>query len=210
MKKSAYILIALTICYLVFYAWHTPLRGPLTDSEIDTFLANQTTAVGTEWANSENFEAFLRDDDGLPFIMINLMEVREDAIYPNGFISDIHSGDKADAAYGQAVLPLLLMRGSYPIASAVRSNTIINSLGEKAGSFDTVAMVRYRSRRDLISMISSVDFLKAEVHKWASLENTLVAPAESGPSLNFLANIPVYILLCFMGVAGYSVSRKFS
>lgn len=195
MKKAAYTLVPLLLIYLAFLVWHTPLRGPLTDAEVDAFLEVQAEQGLNDWAISEEFENFLRNDDGRPFIMVNLMEVRDLASYPDGVATDNQTGSDADAAYGRAVLPLLLSRGSYPVANAARSYTIINSLGQTAGSFDTVAMVRYRSRRDLVDMISSDAFLAAEVHKWASLENTLVAPARRMPSLNLIGYVPMFILL---------------
>ncbi|MEM7440548.1 MAG: hypothetical protein AAF393_13185 [Pseudomonadota bacterium] len=174
MKKRAFMMAPIVVTLLAFFVWHTPLRGPLTQNEIDVFMHNQTESGGSSWAVSETFEAFLRSDDGRPFVMINLMEIRDVAVYPDGSETDRYSGAQADAAYGQSVLPLLLARGSYPIANATRSFTILNSLGSEAGAFDVAAIVRYRSRRDLLSMISSEAFLEAEVHKWASLENSLL------------------------------------
>jgi len=195
MKERTFIWTPIIIILLAFFFWHTPLRGPLTQKEIDAFMQNQTISGGSAWAVPESFEAFLRNDDGRPFVMINLMEIRNEAIYPDGAETGNQSGAQADSAYGQAILPLLLARGSYPIMNAKRSYTILNSFGSEAGAFDVAAIVRYRSRRDLLSMISNDAFLKAEVHKWASLENTMVAPADRGPSLCMIGNIPLFIVL---------------
>lgn len=181
---------------LAFYAWHTPLLGPLTDAEIDAFMATPAANAGTRWSDEVAFETFLRNDDGRAFVMINLMEYRETAEYsedtaPNADLT----GKQADMLYGQAVLPQLLLRGSYPVARATRYSTIINSVGETAGGFESFAMVRYRSRRDLIDMLSSDAFQKANIHKWASLENTLVAPSNNGASFKFIGFIPLFLFL---------------
>lgn len=209
MKRTAYFLAPLLLAFVVFYVWHTPLRGPLTDAEIDAFLANQIQTGGTGWTDANAFEAFLRNDDGRPFVMINLMEVREVAEYPEGHLADAATtGAEAEALYGQAVLPLLLKRGSYPVARATRYNTIINSVGQSAGDFDSFAMVRYRSRRDLIDMLSSDAFLAANIHKWASLENTLVAPANSMFSFKIIGFTPWIILLCIGAVLAHGLSHR--
>jgi len=197
----------LLLVFLGFFAWHTPWGGPLPDAEIDTFLANQAEAGGSVWTDAAAFEAFLRADDGRPFVMINLMELREVASYPEGDAADARSGAEAGAAYGQAVILLLLQRGSYPVARAERSHTIINSLGESAAEFDSFAMVRYRSRRDLIDMLSSEAFLEAGVHKWASLDNTLVAPASRMSSFNLTGYFPAFVFVFLAGVVGHSLFR---
>lgn len=209
MKRTTILLTSLLLALVAFYAWHTPWRGPLTDAEIDAFLANQAETGGMDWTDTEAFEAFLRNDDGRPFVMINLMEVRETAEYLEGQLSGADTtGAEAAAIYGQAVLPLLLKRGSYPVARATRYNTIINSVGQSAGDFDSFAMVRYRSRRDLIDMLSSDAFVAAEVHKWASLENTLVAPANNMMSFKIIGFAPLIILICFGAVLGHVASRR--
>ena len=195
MKFVQYILMPFAVTLVAFWAWHTPLRGPLTQSEVDAFLRSGSETGGSAWAVPDAFETFLRNDDGRPFVMINLMELRDVADYPEGAGIDNRTGAEADAEYGQSVLPLLLARGSYPIVNATRDTTILSSLGSDAGRFETLAIVRYRSRRDLLAMIGSDAFLRAEVHKWASLENTLVAPARIGPSLSPLGYAPLFLLL---------------
>ncbi|MEM9342276.1 MAG: hypothetical protein AAGA87_04470 [Pseudomonadota bacterium] len=196
MNKNAVLLMSLLVALLAFYAWHTPLRGPLSDAEVDAFMATQAETVGTTWADEEEFEAFLRSDDGRPFVMINLMEYRETAEYPEDYQPETDmAGKEAGVLYGQAVLPQLLLRGSYPVARATRYNTIINSVGDTAGEFESFAMVRYRSRRDLIDMLASDAFSEANLHKWASLENTLVAPSNNNASFKFIGFIPLFLIV---------------
>ncbi|MEM6476135.1 MAG: hypothetical protein AAF687_08215 [Pseudomonadota bacterium] len=200
MKKSVLVLASLMAALVAFYVWHTPFGGPLSDAEIDAFMTEQAEAVGTTWTDEDAFEAFLREDDGRPFVMINLMEYRGTAQYPQGSELDADlSGKEAGALYGQSVLPQLFLRGSYPVARAERHNTIINSVGDTAGEFESFAMVRYRSRRDLIDMLGSDAFRAANDHKWASLENTLVAPSDSAPAFGFVGYIP-WVLFVGIGI----------
>lgn len=200
MKKTIFNYVPLLVGLLGFFVWHTPMRGPLTEAEITAFMAKQSQIGSDVWTNEEAFEDFLRKDDGHPFVMINLMEFRETAIYPEGLSPDTElTGEEAAALYSQSVLPQLLMRGSYPVALATRYDTIINSVGERAGEFESLAMVRYRSRRDLINMLSSDSFGAAKVHKWASLENTLVAPSIYRVSFNVIGYLPYFIIAFVLG-----------
>ncbi|MEM9801079.1 MAG: hypothetical protein AAGA20_12200 [Planctomycetota bacterium] len=205
MKKTASLVVLLLVALVGFYAWHTPFGGPLTEAEIAAYMAEQEAAGGDAWTDLEAFEAFLREDDGRRFVMINLMEVRDEAEYPDDFAGEPKSGAEADAAYGGAVIPLLLRRGSYPVLLAERYHTIINSLGETAAEFDDFAMVRYRSRRDLIDMLSSDRFREASVHKWASLENTLVAPGRRGIGFQAIGYVPVLLMIAIAIVVGRGV-----
>lgn len=196
MKKTTLLLASLLVALAAFYAWHTPRGGPLTDAEVDAFIATQAARAGSAWTDEAAFEAFLRADDGRPFVMINLMEYREMAEYPEGAApAENMTGAEADMLYGQAVFPQLLLRGSYPVARATRHETIINSVGETVGAFESFAMVRYRSRRDLIDMLASDAFGDANSHKWASLENTLVAPSNYDVSFKFINFAPAFLLL---------------
>lgn len=209
MKRTTVLLASFIAATLAFHAWHTPLRGPLSDAEVDAFMATQAVNLGTPWIDEDAFEAFLRSDDGRPFVMINLMEYRQTAEYPEGFeLATELTGAEADMLYGRAVLPQLLLRGSYPVARATRHNTIINSVGDTAGEFEEFAMVRYRSRRDLIEMLASDAFGDVNVHKWASLENTLVAPASNGMSFKFIGFIPLFLFVGIGAVLGVALRRR--
>ena len=195
MKRTALLISPFLMLLIGFFAWHTPRGGPLSDAEIEAFMATQPETGGLSLTDTETFEAFLRADDGRPFLMFNLMTLRDVAEYPDEYIGEINqTAAEADQAYGWGVLPLLLARGSYPVAGAARQFTLINSVGEAAENFDKVALVRYRSRRDLIDMLSSEAFLSVEAHKWASLENTLVAPSVKNPAFNFIGFIPLILV----------------
>lgn len=208
MKRFAIILAPLVALLVGFHLWHTPLGGPLTDEEIEAFITTQDEGGGADWSQDQAFIDFLREDDGRPFVMINLMEERVLAIYPDGFETDNVTGREAARSYGSSVLPLLLSRGSYPVARAERRQTVINSVGDTAGQFDSLAMVRYRSRRDLLDMISSDAFLAAEPHKWASLENTLVAPSKEAMSFQLIGYLPAFLLVLLAGGVGATLIRK--
>lgn len=180
----------------VFFLWHQPLKGPLTEDELAQYFERRAgPGGGEEFSDIEEMLSFFLEDDGRPFVMFNLLDYSEMANYSEGQFEDITTGDAASVEYAKGVLPLLLKRGSYPVMIATRQNTILNSVTETELDFDAIALVRYRSRRDLLDMITSEAFANAEIHKWASLDATLVAPSKRGPSVNFAIWVPFTLLI---------------
>ena len=59
MKKNGTFLASLLIALVAFYAWHTPLQGPLTDAEVEAFMTTPAANAGTSWSDEAAFEAFL-------------------------------------------------------------------------------------------------------------------------------------------------------
>jgi hypothetical protein len=107
--------------------------------------------------------------------MVNPIRYREKAAYPPGweYGDDPH---EADARYNRAIIPLLLKRACIPIF-----------LGRSAGRFltpdgtvlwDSVALVRYRSRRDFLGMCADLARDRSDIHKWAAIEETQVFPVQ--------------------------------
>jgi len=121
-----------------------------------------------------------RDDDGLEFIMVNLIKYRQKAVYPPGFsYGDVPLA--ADARYNRAVVPLLLKRASQPVFLGRSAGRFLAPDG--ADEWDCVVLVCYRSRRDFLSMCAELARSRADIHKWASIEKTHVFPVRAAFSL---------------------------
>ena len=135
-----------------------------------------------------------RGDDGREFVMVNLIRYRTKAVYPPGwdFGDDPHA---ADARYNRAVVPRLLKRACIPVF-----------LGRSAGRFlapegtepwDSVALVRYRSRRDFLRLCADLAKDRADIHKWAAIEATQVFPVDARLSLTMIrVVIALALALC--------------
>ena len=171
--------IALIATYGAFLTWHISFKPPLTEDEISAYF-DDAGAVGVpNFVSTDAFMSFMAEDSRRPFFMLNLIELKSAASYPEGYPSSIESAEDADAAYGNKVIRLLLARGSYPLLQMTPYEVLIDSVGGQAARFDKAVVVRYRSRRDLFEMITSPEFQEAEIHKWASIERTLVVPTSS-------------------------------
>ena len=136
--------------------------------------------------------------------MVNLMQYRKQALYPNGSYPEVKTGREANALYSEAVVKELLKRGSYPVFLSRKQANLYNA-GEGTDFFEEVGIVRYRSRRDMLEMASSPSFQSAEPHKWASLEKTVVVPTRKLLLLDPTVIVPA--LLFFAAAIGRLLKR---
>lgn len=177
--------------------WHQPLRGPLTKSEVKTAFGEYFEQM----QRGENLQAakliqFFLSDDGEPFYMINMNALPEDT-------PEIR---QAAFEYGSYMLPRLLARASYPILSADVTNHLVNSLGPGLEKPEKLIVVRYRSRRDFMEVISSPEFRIAIEDKRASLDGWYSAPGTAG----VIVSMPliVFVLLIGFGLIASTINRR--
>jgi hypothetical protein len=172
------VLVCGSLTYLLFLLWYGGRGRPMSATEVDALLERvkrNAEAAGTPFAPdlSVALREVAQDDDGREFVMVNLIRYRTKAVYPPGwdYGDDPHA---ADARYNRIVVPLLLKRACIPIF-----------LGRSAGRFltpdgtdlwDSVALVRYRSRRDFLGLCADLARDRADIHKWAAIEKTQVFP----------------------------------
>jgi len=178
--------------YVAFLLWHEPwFSRRLRPGEAVAVLRGRYDDVAPD--ERAAFEAFLDRDDGRPFYMVNLLQYRATAAYPDGLLPDGTpaagmTGREAGQRYTRVVIPELLKRGCYPVFAARK---VANFLSAGAGTdfFEEVVVVRYRSRRDLLAMAAGRAFLAGVPHKWASLEKTVAVPCR----LMLLADLRIII-----------------
>lgn len=208
MRRLSIIWGTLALLFAGFLAWHTPLKGPLTGTELNTYFEKGLGESAELTTDPAEVRAFFESDDGRPFYMLNLMRFRDQAFYPEGLHPEITSAAEAHAAYGRAVMPLLAARASYPVITAQQISLFGNSMAVGAEAFDTVALVRYRSRRDLLDMITSDAFKAGAVHKWAALDATLVVPTALSARLGPPAVLAIALLALGAALTAVAAYRK--
>jgi len=78
------------------------------------------------------------------------------------------------------LLPALLARASHPVFFGVTVGKSVEVVGiENAETWDRGALVRYRSRRDLLDIVTNPDFRGRHHFKVAALEKTIAYPIET-------------------------------
>lgn len=168
-----------------FVAWHTSWKEPLSETEVHVVMERLAKTRPFPKADLEiGIEAFLAEDDGRPFYMVNLDNVLQ-----------TEEAKAADQAYGQTVIAELLKRGSYPVLLTWKSALLKNDFGGEVGQFDRLSVIRYRSRRDFADMITSDAFLGAVGNKWISLEGWMTAPTHPVLEIGLALLVPMGLVV---------------
>jgi hypothetical protein len=202
MSPDALILsIVVIFLYAAFLLWYGGKGKPLSTAEVDALLVEMQKRAGKHGqAEDESpilkeFRELAKGDDGREYYMVNLLKFRKKALYPAGS----PYGDnplEANNRYNRAIIPLLLKHGGHPVFDSLVQGRFIHP--DSAEDWDHVAMVRYRSRRDMLQMAVEIAGKGIDVHKWASLEKTQVFPVKPLVSLAYIRAI---VAILFFGTA---------
>lgn len=156
----------LALFYGAFWIWYGGNGTPLSVAEgrkmLDAVRAMHLAKGHAPPASDfrANMEAMIAKDDGREFYMVNL-ETRQKGV----------AAQQAEADYSAIVVPLLLKRGGFPVYVGDRAGL---ALGQYGQTIDRVAIVRYRSLRDLLAMNADPAMAKGAAHKFAALQHTEV------------------------------------
>ena len=178
--------------YLIFLSWYNGWGiDPFTTEEI-RILASKIQ----DQPNSLVVLEMLEDDDGGEFFMLNLNRYEYAENEP-------HQGVPASyQAYGQAVIRLLLKRASHPIYSGELPNFLLNGNIENE-TWDEVILVRYRSKKDFISMVTSDEYIKIFSKRTSGIKYAVVASSEA--TINITT--PRLVVLIFLALLGMFVDQ---
>jgi len=198
-KRPLIITCIMAVLYILFLFWYGGSSSPVTQNEIDLMIAKIQKSAGKEGQPEREmlkiFRELCKNDDGKEFYMVNLMKFRKKALYPDGYK---FSDDSREAAYryNAELMPYLLKLGGHPVYAGEVIGRFIHPDG--ADDWDQTAVVRYRSRRDLLAMAADLAAKNIDVHKWAALEKTHVFPVKPVFSL-FMARSIAAGFFIFIG-----------
>ena len=193
--------IYIAIGYLLFCVWYTNTGGPLTSAEIDTHLAQLTKSGGTP-QNLKIVEDFMRRDTGNQFVMVNLIDLNPTP--PNLPATGPNADPMALVDHYMAhMYPTMFLRASHPIYLApvqAGAMDLLNAPG--ASDWTQTALMRYRSRRDIMKIITDPRFSERHNYKLGAMLKTIAVPTE--PSFNpgdprLLLGLVAVILMLFFG-----------
>lgn len=152
--------------YVLFRLWYDSWRGPLTKAEIDTFFEQVHSKYGGG-NDPALLRSFLEADDGKEFVMLNLVKVEQ------GMVTDPDTGREVPGRemmqrYSQPFVKRLLGRGGHPAMVGRKVGPYVDAWNVEGDPGWTIfGLMRYRSRRDLVAMVSDPIF--AEVHPYKAL-----------------------------------------
>ncbi|MEM7663579.1 MAG: hypothetical protein AAF292_15155 [Pseudomonadota bacterium] len=161
--------------YALFWLWYTPLSGPVTQSEIDEIIASLEER-GSDTETVELFRTFFEEDDGRSFVMVNIIDMADDPVELSATGPDASASDLM-AHYMEYMWPALFSRASHPLFAGQAVNNAMDLAGiEGAEHWESAALMRYRSRRDLWEISSHPSFGDRHDYKLAALEKTIAFP----------------------------------
>ncbi len=165
------------LLYALFVYWYTDLAGPMSNEEVDAFVASMT-ANGSDPEVIAFMEQFAREDSGKQFLMVNNIDYVEQP----GDVPGAEPGESAEQLMGrymEHMIPALLQRACHPVLMGPAVYPSVDVVGiEGAENWDQGALFRYRSRRDLLEIVTNPAFSGKHHFKTAALEKTIAYPIE--------------------------------
>lgn len=196
MKKRTLLWLLPAAFYAFFVFWYTDFGGPLSDEEVDTFVATMQ-ARNANPKTLAKMEGFLRSDSGRQFLMLNALDLNDNP--PN--VEGAAPGENADqlmARYMKHMVPELLKRACHPVIMGDAVYPAIDVVGiEGAQQWTSGAFVRYRSRRSFMEIVSNPAMVDQHAFKMAALDKTIAYPVE--PTL-YLADLRLLLGLVLLAV----------
>ncbi|WP_108811835.1 hypothetical protein [Sphingorhabdus sp. Alg231-15] len=186
----------LALLYCSFWVWYGGNGDPITQAEGEKMLNQIEHVHGVKFEDtpegsmSRNLRTMLPHDDGKEFYAVNL-EIRNKGA----------KAKEAEARYGEIVIPLLLKRGGHPVFVSERAGLMLGKYGER---IDRVAVVRYRSLRDLLDMVGDERMVGGNKYKSASLAHTEVFITR--PTITFVqVRLMLGMLFLILGFVGWKL-----
>jgi hypothetical protein len=160
-----------------FWLWYVGIPRPLTAAEIDAHLALVAKSeLGVTPDRLARLRAFLEADDGGEFFMLNLLRVQPGPVVGPGS-DQPRSAREVMAGYSDHFMPALFRRGGHPAYYGRAAAGYLEEWKvEPDPGWTVAAAIRYRSRRDMIELVTDPRFAGAHAFKEAALANTLAFP----------------------------------
>lgn len=191
--------IVIAVIYAAFFYWYTSFGGPLSDEEIEDSLTVLREA-GMEPERLEVWEQFMRSDTGDDFAMLNALDLRDEPLQVEG----VEPGDTAEdvmARYSEPFLGRALLSAAHPVMFGTAAAPAMDLWGiEGAHDWTAGALVRYRSRRDLMQQAVYASSLDIHRFKTASLQKTIAYPLDPWYQLGD-PRLVLGMLLLILGLA---------
>ena len=165
------------LAYAILALWYTNLGGALTEDEIEAFIA-QYEAGGGPPEQVGVLRQFMEEDTGNQFLMVNLVDLNDTPGTIPG-AAPVPTSAAAIEHYMAYMYPALLSRASHPTVAGPAVFGAMDLVGiEGAEHWEQAALMRYRSRRDLMEIATNPEMRVRHPYKVAAMEKTIAFPIE--------------------------------
>ena len=182
MNNSMKIWISLLVIYAGFFFWYTDIGGKLDEEEIEFFLEKieeNASANSVDLIQISFIKRFMEEDTDRQFLMVNNIDMDEDP-------EDVEGAEPGESAeslldrYMEHMYSQLLKRACHPIFAGYAIHPSMDIVGiEGAEIWDQAALMRYKSRRALMEVVTHPNMLSKHEFIVAALEKTVAYPVET-------------------------------
>lgn len=203
MRKRIIAAAILIAVYTVFIFWYGGSGTPMTDQEVETLIKQikENDGQANEPDNEliKEFRELCESDDGDEFYLVNLIRYKKEVV--NG-VDPMAENEK----YTKGIFPLLLKYGGHPVFMSSYMGRFIHPKGND--DWDDIAIVRYRSRKDLLKMAADGAKLGLDDSKFAAIDKTQVFPVKASITAVPLKLAATILLFLSIGVVFISIRKK--
>jgi len=171
--------IVLGVLYGIFFFWYTSFEGPLTEEEVAHFSRVIENSPGGQ-ERLERWQGFMQSDTGDDFAVWNAIGLYETPKAVAGALPGESTQQVLDR-YSSPFMSKALMRAGHIVMLGFSTGKAIDLWGlEGADNWDQGALIRYRSRRDLLEMFEEITANGSSIHafKVAAMEKTIAFPLD--------------------------------
>ncbi len=205
-----WIWIAAVVAYALFAGWYFNWKSPLTAEEIATYAERFADWSGTFNTDPDVLQRFMETDDGKEFVMLNLVR------FPDGTVAhpetgEMTSGPELIQGYFGPFSKALFKRGGHPVLMVRKRGGHIDSWNTADDQgFHIVGAMRYRSRRDLVTLIDDPRFADGHKFKLAAIDGTTSFPTQVQTSTYLQPAIWVPLVLLLLASLAQNAVFLFS
>lgn len=162
---------------------------------------------GSSHTEEAILRAFLEQDDGKEFIMLNQVQIYEDDI-AHPISGEMITGQALLANYFEPFAWALFLRGGHPVFQARTVGGFIDSWNAEDNlSFSGTAMMRYRSRRDIAELVMDPSFADGHIYKLAAIERTVSYPTQIIMNGSMAPHVWVFVMLILLASLAQNVAH---
>ena len=196
--------------YLIFVFWYTDLGGRLQPDEIEAF-AEKLVDVGLGPEEVEHVSRFMESDTGRQFIMVNILDMNANPPHVEG----AEPGENAQQLMGRYMEHMfreLFKRACHPIYAGDAVFYAMDLVGvegmDRPERWTNVGLMRYRSRRSIMEIITNPETLGRHEFKIAALSKTIAFPVETVLNPGELRFVLAAVLLAGVGLVDLALYRR--
>ncbi len=173
----ARIWVVLVFLYVLFFGWYTSFGGPLAPEEIEYYVRFMQEH-GAEPERVALWQRFMETDTGDDFAMMNYLDLR-DTPKPGPGVAPGDTSEEVMARYATPFMAKAMQSAAHPVLLGSAASVALDLWGiDGADRWTTGAVVRYRSRRDIMEQVVYAQGLDIHEFKIAALEKTVAFPID--------------------------------